>query len=255
MVPPYGGILDGPGDATTRTGATIELIGDRTERAPLSRERILQAAVALIDAEGLQQLSMRRLGRELGVEAMALYRYVPSRSDLLDGVVETVVDELYADPEVHLLPRNSWQEYVIRLAHGVRRMALAHPEAFPLVATRPPAAPWVRPPLRSLRWIESFLTGLLSQGFSHADAVHAYRAFSSFLLGHLLLELSALGVDTGPVEEEPQSQTDVDVLADYPLLIELSPGLSEFHFDAEFDESLHNLLDRLGPGTGDVPRD
>ena len=102
---------------------------------------------------------MRRLGAELGVEAMALYRYVPSRSDLLDGVVEAVVDELYADPEVHLLPQNSWQEFVIRLAHGVRRMALAHPGAFPLVATRPPAAPWVCPPLRSLRWIESFLEG------------------------------------------------------------------------------------------------
>ncbi|MCW2714500.1 MAG: TetR family transcriptional regulator [Frankiales bacterium] len=186
---------------------------------------------------------------------MALYRYVPSRSDLLDGVVETVVDELYADPEVHLLPQHSWQEYVIRLAHGVRRMALAHPEAFPLVATRPPAAPWVRPPLRSLRWIESFLQGLLSQGFSRADAVHAYRAFSSFLLGHLLLELSALGVDTGPVEEEAHPTPGVELLADYPLLAELAPGLAEFHFDAEFDEALHNLLDRLGPGTGDVPTD
>lgn len=199
---------------------------------------------------------MRRLGRELGVEAMALYRYVPSREDLLDGVVEQVVDELYADPQVHMLPQHSWQEYVIRLAHGVRRMALAHPQAFPLVASRPPDAPWVRPPLRSLRWIESFLKGLLSQGFSPADAVHAYRAFSSFLLGHLLLELSALGVDTGPVEEGPQAPPPVeDVLQDYPLLAELAPGLAEFHFDAEFDESLHNLLERLGPGTGDVPLD
>lgn len=211
--------------------------------------------MAFIDAQGLQQLSMRRLGRELGVEAMALYRYVPSRSDLLDGVVEAVVDELYADPEVHLLPQNSWQEYVIRLAHGVRRMALAHPGTFPLVATRPSAAPWVCPPLRSLRWIELFLEGLLSRGFSNADAVHAYRAFSSFLLGHLLLELGALGVDTGPVEEQPQPRPGVDVLAGYPLLAELSPGLSEFHFEAEFNESLHNLLDRLGPGTGNLPQD
>ena len=197
---------------------------------------------------------MRRLGRELGVEAMALYRYVPSRQHLLDGVVETVVDELYADPQVHLEPHHSWQEYLVRLAHGVRRMALAHPQVFPLVATRPPAAPWVRPPLRSLRWVEALLAGLMGAGFSRRDAVHAYRAFSSFLLGHLLLEVSALGVDTGPIDEPPPAtavgKAPVDELAGYPLLVELSPLLAKFHFDAEFEESLHNLLDRLGPGTG-----
>ncbi len=242
-------------DDGSRDGVVSEPTGARAERLPLSRRRVLQAAAELIEADGLHQLSMRRLGKQLGVEAMALYRYVPSREDLLDGVVELVVDELYADPEVHLLPQHSWQEYVVRLAHGVRRMALEHPRAFPLVATRPPAAPWIRPPLRSLRWIESFLQALRAQGFSDADAVHAYRAFSSFLLGHLLLELSAMGAETGPVEDgEPQAEPVRESLADYPLLIDLAAGLSEFHFDAEFEESLHNLLDRLGPGTGDVSR-
>ena len=224
------------------------------KREALSRARVLAAAVALIDAEGLKELSMRRLGRELGVEAMALYRYVPSRENLLDGIVEQVVDELYADPQVHLQPHHSWEEYLVRLAHGVRRMALAHPQVFPLIATRPPAAPWVRPPLRSLRWVEALLAGLLAAGFSQRDAVHAYRAFSSFLLGHLLLEVSAMGVDTGPVDEPPPAtalgEAPVDELEGYPLLVELSPLLARFHFDAEFEESLHNLLDRLGPGTG-----
>ncbi len=207
----------------------------------------------LIDRCGVHELSMRRIGKALGVEAMALYRYVPSREDLLDGVVERVVDELYADPQVHLLPRGSWQEYLVRLAHGVRRMALAHPRVFPLVATRPPAAPWVRPPLRSLRWVESLLTGLMDQGFSERDAVHAYRAFSSFLLGHLLLEVSALGVDTGPVEEPEPATAAVpteQLLAPYPVLTRLADRLGAFHFDEEFDESLHNLLDRIGPGAG-----
>jgi len=252
------GILDrgrGGPRRRERDGVMSEPTGARGERLPLSRKRVLEAAAELIEADGLHQLSMRRLGKQLGVEAMALYRYVPSREDLLDGVVELVVDELYADPEVHLLPQHSWQEYVVRLAHGVRRTALRHPRAFPLVATRPPAAPWIRPPLRSLRWIESFLQGLRGQGFSDADAVHAYRAFSSFLLGHLLLELSSMGVETGPVEEgEPQDELVRESLADYPLLTELAPRLAEFHFDAEFEESLHNLLDRLGPGAGDVPR-
>lgn len=184
---------------------------------------------------------------------MALYRYVPSRDDLLDGIVERVIDELYADPLVHLEPDGSWQEYLIRLGQGVRRMALDHPQVFPLIATRPPAAPWVRPPLRSLRWVEAFLRGLLSQGFSHEDAVYAYRAFSSFLLGHLLLEVSALGVDTTPIDEPNQPAPAVvppsEVLRDYPLLVELSSHLGRYEFEAEFEDSLHNLLDRLGPGT------
>ncbi len=67
------------------------------------------------------------------------------------------------------------------------------PQVFPLIATRPPAAPWLRPPLRSLRWMESFLSTLHSCGFADDAAVAAYRGFSSFLLGHLLLEVSALG--------------------------------------------------------------
>ena len=75
-------------------------------RLAFRRSRVLHAEVGLVDAEGLQELSMRRLSRELGVEAMALYRYVPSREYLLDGVVETVVDEPYADPEAHLQPHH-----------------------------------------------------------------------------------------------------------------------------------------------------
>ncbi len=76
------------------------------------------------------------------------------------------------------------------MAHCVRRLALAHPKAFPLIASRPVEAPWLRPPLRSLRWVETFLDGLIGEGFSDTAAVGAYRAFTSFLLGHLLLEVS-----------------------------------------------------------------
>jgi hypothetical protein len=104
--------------------------------------------------------------------------------------VETVLDELYGDPEVHITPVHGWQDYLHRLAHGIRRVALTHPAVFPTISTRPPAAPWIRPPLRSLRWVESFLSALTSHGFSDDDAVTAYRAYTSFLLGHLLLEVS-----------------------------------------------------------------
>lgn len=223
------------------------LAADSTEpeKPRLERERILRAGVSFIEQHGVRQLSMRRLGAELGVEAMSLYRYVPSRESLLDGIVESVVDELYADPEVYVEPRHGWQDYMIRLAHGLRRLALEHPQVFPLIATRPTEAPWVRPPLRSLRWVETFLTALTSQGFSDRTAVDAYRAFSSFLLGHLLLEVAAMGADVGPVEEaepRPPKSTDLD---DYPVLQRLQDLLSQDHAGQEFEEALENLLDRL----------
>ncbi len=133
-------------------------------RRPLDQMRILRAAVEFIDVNGLGKLTMRRLGAHLGVEAMALYRYVPGREQLLDGVVEMVMDELYETTNVGGRS-TSWQEYLQMQAHAVRTIAVKHPRIFPLVATRPPSAPWLRPPLRSLRWVESFLQGLHDYGF------------------------------------------------------------------------------------------
>lgn len=232
-------------EARGGAAAAIPAAKPGTGRGSLDRRRVLGAAVTFIDEQGLRQLTMRRLGAYLGVEAMALYRYVPSRDNLLDGIVESVIDELYGDPDVHMSSSDSWQDYLQRLAHGVRRIALAHPQVFPLVATRPPAAPWVRPPLRSLRWVESFLNTMLGCGFSDAAAVAAYRAFSSFLLGHLLLEVSAAGVDTGPTDEADPASADSADLSGYPHLQRLEPELSQNRSAVEFEESLESLLDRL----------
>jgi AcrR family transcriptional regulator len=213
------------------------------ERPGLDQQRIVEAAIRYIDEYGLRELTMRRLGAYLGVEGMALYHHVPGREALLDAVVESVVDELYGDPEVHLEAHGGWVDYLQRLAHGLRRIALAHPEVFPLVATRPPAAPWIRPPLRSLRWIESMLQVMTAAGFRDADAATAYRAFSSFLLGHLLLEVSGLGVQTTPVEEPDVSP--VEDLSAYPIVRRLESELSGDHAVPDFEEALEALLDRV----------
>ena len=213
------------------------------DRPGLDQQRIVEGAVRYIDEYGLRELTMRRLGAYLGVEGMALYHYVPGREALLDAVVEAVVDELYGDPEVHLQAHAGWVDYLQRLAHGLRRTALAHPEVFPLVATRPPAAPWIRPPLRSLRWIESMLHALTAAGFRDEDAAAVYRAFSSFLLGHLLLEVSGMGVETGPVEEPDMSP--VGDLSGYPIIGRLEPQLSADHAGPDFEEALEALLDRI----------
>ena len=214
-------------------------------REPLDRTRILAAAIQLIDQDGLRRLTMRRLGAHLGVEAMALYHHVPGRENLLDGVIETVIDELYNDPEVYL-EASDWQEYLQRLSHGVRRIALKHPKVFPLLATRPPAAPWLHPPLRSLRWMESFLSNLRSCGFDDRAAVAAYRAFSSFLLGHLLLEVADLDAQITPLDEPDTSVQPEDTdLSAFPLLDRLREALAENRSAEEFEDSLEVLLDRL----------
>jgi AcrR family transcriptional regulator len=217
-------------------------------RVPLDRERIVAAAIGFIDEFGLPGLTMRRLGGVLGVEAMSLYRYVPGRESLLDAVVESIVDEMHSDEDVLEKPEAGWQDFLQRLAHGIRRVALAHPRVFPLVASRPTEAPWLRPPLRSVRWVEALLEGLVDEGFSDDAAVGAYRAFTSFLLGHLLLEVAVHGADVGPLDvlddDEDGDPPDTS-LAEYPAVRRLQSQLREDHSATEFEESLEELLNRL----------
>jgi len=158
----------------------------------LSLDRIVTATLELVDEQGIGAATMRAVSSRLGVRSMSLYRYVQDRDELFDAVVERIVNELADDPEVQLRPVDGWRPYLAGMAHGVRRYARAHPHAFPLVATRPPAAPWVNPPLRSLRWVEAMLTGLVREGFSDEQVLFTYRTFNSFLLGYLLLETSAM---------------------------------------------------------------
>ena len=222
------------------------------QRPALNRERIVDAAIELIDAEGVAALTMRRLGTRLAVEAMSLYRYVNGREDLLEAVVDALVGTIQIPAPGQLQPVDGWQAFLQELAHDVRRLAHEHPSAFPLIATRHPAAPWLRPPLRSLRVVEAFLDGLRARGFTDRQAVAAYRSFTSFLLGHLLLESAMHGAAMAPAEE-PLDEGDADLpnrdqeldVADYPTVARLREPLTEDHADDEFEEALEHLLVRL----------
>lgn len=216
-----------------------------SSRVPLSRERVVDAAIAYIDDEGLSDLTMRRLGQRLGVEAMSMYRYIPGKEELLDAVVEKMISHMQRDSEVLRAPEQGWQDFLQRLAHGIRRVSLQHPKAFPLVASRPVEAPWLRPPLRSLEWVEAFLTGLRSEGFTDDAAVAGYKAFTSFLLGHLLLEVAMKGADLGPLDVIENQPDEPDSLAEFPSVRHLRDGLSADHAAVEFEESLENLLERM----------
>ena len=216
----------------------------------LDRQVIVHTALQFIDRRGSQGLTMRGLGQELSVEAMSLYRYVSGREDLL----EAVIAELLADirPNMDGLLARTWQGYLQSLAHAVRQIAIEHPGAFPLVATRHPAAPWLRPPLRSLELVEDFLSTLSDFGFNDDQVVSTYRSFTSFLLGHLLLESSVRGAQTSAVDE-PLDEGGATVsnqdgrvdLSGSPTITKFRDKLSEDRSDEEFETSLETLLDRL----------
>ncbi|MFL6064528.1 MAG: TetR/AcrR family transcriptional regulator [Friedmanniella sp.] len=216
----------------------------------LDRRVIIEAAIRFIDRDGAQVLTMRALAHDLGVGPMALYRYVSGREDLLEAVVAELLEGVRnnLDDEIS----KTWQGYLQALAHAVRRIAVDHAPAFPLVATRHPAAPWLRPPLRSLDLVEDFLQTLARHGFTDQQTVDAYRAFSSFLLGQLLLESATRGAKTSPVDA-PFDEGDAQVpnrdgsldLTGRPAIARLRPMLSEDRSGDEFEVSLEILLDRL----------
>ncbi|MFE7843573.1 TetR/AcrR family transcriptional regulator C-terminal domain-containing protein [Microbacterium sp. NPDC057407] len=229
----------------------------RTESTPegavaprLTRELIISTALQQIDHSGAQSLSMRSLAQQLGVEAMSLYRHVHGKEDILEGVVALLMDGLLADLDAELAEH--WQGYLQTTAHQIRRIAVEHPKVFPLVATRHPAAPWLRPPLRSIEVVNAFLAALIGHGFTDQQAVNTYRSFSSFLLGQLLLESAVRGAETAPMGESldeggaPIPEGDGRRgLQDAPEVYRLRNMLSEDRSDEEFEVSLEALLDRL----------
>lgn len=213
-------------------------------RQPLSRDDVVHAAIAFIDEHGIQSLTMRRLGASLEVEAMALYRHVSGRDELVAAVVTKIIDDLFHDTLMTAEP-NSWEEHLQHVANALRNLALEHPRIFPLIASQPPEAPWLRPPLRSLRWVDHFLASLRGFGFTDAQAVNAYKAFTSFLLGDLLLLVAARGAAISPEGDFGDEDVSLD---QYPTVRDLKDELAEEHSQREFDDGLDDLIERLQSG-------
>lgn len=216
----------------------------------LSRDRIVTAALEFIDEHGPEQLTMRKIGAALGVEGMALYRHVAGREGLLEAVVRQIMADVagHDDPDLAA----TWQGYLQDLAHRVRAVAAEHPRAFPLVATRHPAAPWICPPLRDLELVEEFLSRLLGFGFTQAQAVHTYQSFSSFLLGQLLLDAMHHGATTGPTsvpvnegKSEVPTEDEQQSLEEFPTVAALADLLGRDAASEQFELGLEALIDRL----------
>lgn len=164
----------------------------RRTGAGLSRERVLQAGLELVDREGVGALTMRRLGKELGVEAMSLYGYVANKQDLLDGVLDCVYDEMPRS----IVVDGPWQERLRVTARMFREVLLRHPHAVSLVAARPVMSEG------SLGLVESALDELRRIGLDITRANQVLTVIVAFTVGHVASEV---GDSDRPTAQEVQA--------------------------------------------------
>lgn len=148
-------------------------------RAPLTRDRVLHAAITLADQEGLAALTMRALANGLGVQAMSLYNHVANKDDLLDGIVDLVVSEIEVPSEA-----DPWQVAMKRRAMSAHAVLLRHPWACGLLMSRAAVGP------AKLRYVDATIGCLARAGFSLAMVDHAWNALDSFIYGFTLQQLN-----------------------------------------------------------------
>ena len=156
-------------------------------RAALSRELIARTALALTDHGGLASLSMRKLGSELGVEAMSLYHYVDSKDDLLDAVLDCLYAEVVLPVDV---PDEDWELAMRRGFSSFHDVLVRHPAALEIFATRPAKS---EPALNVLLWSYGRLQAV---GLDVEEACHAFQFAVSFVMGHVANELGVMALVT-----------------------------------------------------------
>jgi AcrR family transcriptional regulator len=229
-------------------------VGARGSDAKITRDLVLAAALDIIDRDGTDALSMRRLGAALGRDPMILYRHAPSKAALLDGVVETVLAQLSVDPAAP-----DWAAQLRAVAREYRALTLAHPHVVPLLVTRPLSTPLALRPRGTLRPLEDMLALLVHAGFSGPDALHIYRAFFGFLNGHVLNELQELVENPAETDDLLRLGLNRLPLSEFPLLRGLAHALASYDGAAELERGLDILLSglttNLSPVAGGRPAD
>ncbi len=202
-------------------------------REPLTRERIVEAALRIMDAEGLEAVSMRRVAREVDVEAMSLYHHVEDKEDLLDGVCEHVMAG-FDFPE----PTNDWAENCRRAARAWRRVLQAHPGVMRLFAER-------RGPVRSIdpvRPMEHALRLLRESGLSDRDTAQAFHAFGGYIQGFVMMELGSIAGGSDEEHMKMHAELAATHPDEFPALLAVSPYFAECDPDEQFEFGLDLLI-------------
>jgi AcrR family transcriptional regulator len=208
----------------------------KTRKRPLTRERVLAAAVSLADKKGLAAVSMRKVAARLRVEAMSLYHHVRNKDEILDGMVDVVFAEVEVPQGV------DWQTAMRGRAHSLRAAILRHPWAAGLLDSRRSPGP------ASLAHHDAVIRALREGGFSLSMTGHAFAVLDAFIYGFVLQQVSM------PIESDaPVEQLGEDILAQlpadaYPHFVELTVGHAMqpgYAFADEFDYGLDLILEGL----------
>jgi AcrR family transcriptional regulator len=203
----------------------------------LTRERVLRAAISLADQDGIESLSMRKLGKRLGVEAMSLYNHVRNKVDMLDGMVDVVFREID-------LPMDGmdWRTAMRQRAISARQALLRHPWAIGLMESRATPGP------ATLRHHDAVLGSLRKAGFSVDLAAHAYSILDGYIYGFTLTELTLPFPKSGEVAEVAENLLEGFGPGEYPYLTEMAvdramkPG---YNYGDEFEYGLDLILDGI----------
>jgi AcrR family transcriptional regulator len=207
-------------------------------RAPLSRERVVQTALKLADQGGLESLSMRKLGQELGVEAMALYHHFANKSEVLDGIVDLVFSEIElpaAGPD--------WKAAMRRRAISLRDALARHRWAIGLMESRRNPGP------ANLRHHDAVIGSLRAAGFDMPMAAHAYSVLDGYIYGFALTKMNLPFDASDDIAAVAETMLEPFPVNEYPNLVAfitehaMKPG---YDYGNEFEYGLDLILDGLG---------
>ncbi len=205
-------------------------------RTPLKRERVLRAALVLADTTGIESLTMRNLGRELGVEAMSVYNHVANKEDVLDGIVDLVFSEIELPAE-----GAEWKPAMRKRAISAHEALLRHPWATSLMQSR------TKPGPATLRHHDTVLGTLRKAGFSVVMAAHAFSVIDGYVYGFALQQIN-IPLQTPEQVAEVGENILRQLAGEYPHLAEMisdhamKPG---YDYAEEFEFGLDLILDGL----------
>jgi TetR/AcrR family transcriptional regulator, tetracycline repressor protein len=200
------------------------------QRTPLSRERVVEAALELVDAEGADALTMRRLGRALGVEAMSIYEYTRGKDELVRALMERLLEELELPTSGH----PDWKQRIRDVIGAWLQLAERHPKAFPLLYRERPFFP------RDLFFPEEIYDALRQAGFDEPATVSAYGALALFVNGALMRGSPATSGTSSRWDDAPPFDDD-----EFPRIAELLPHAHSLAWRTLFDRGLELLLSGL----------
>jgi TetR/AcrR family transcriptional regulator, tetracycline repressor protein len=206
-----------------------------TDRGPLSRDEILEAALTLAEQDGIDALSMHRVAAAVGVRTMSLYNHVRDKNALLDGMADRILAGIVL-PEA---PADHWESDLARLAAAFRTAAMAYPHTAPLLLTRRLNTPALLPA------VEKALSALRRGGFSPAAAVHALRALIAFLIGTLLREAGSAPSFSGAIPELVTTRASELQESGFPEVARAADELSLIDHAEEFEYGLRLFLASL----------